>query len=67
MKPIPDWKQSWRLLSVQVAGLAVVFGLLPMDQQTAILEWIGIAPERIPAVIGGLFVLARITKQPSRE
>ena len=64
MTLIPNWRRSWRMLSVQLAAGAVVFGMLPPDQQTAILAWLGVAPERIPAVIGGLFLLARIINQP---
>ena len=31
MKLIPDWRQAWRMFSVQVAGLAIVWGALPVD------------------------------------
>lgn len=33
MKLIPEWRQAWRMLSVQVASLAIVWGALPVDQQ----------------------------------
>lgn len=52
------------MLSVQIAAGAVVFGMLPPDQQAAILAWLGVAPERIPAVIGGLVLVARLLNQP---
>lgn len=55
------------MLSVQVAALAVVFGSLPPDQQTAILSWIGLAPERIPAVLGVLFIVTRLVNQPKTQ
>jgi hypothetical protein len=55
------------MLSVQIAAGAVVFGMLPPDQQTAILAWLGVSPERIPAVIGGLFLLARLVNQPKTQ
>lgn len=61
---IPNWRRSWRMLSVQVAALAVLFGSLPPDQQSAILQWLGLAPERIPAVLGGLFMATRLVSQP---
>jgi hypothetical protein len=61
---IPNWRRSWRMLSVQVAALAVLFGSLPPDQQSAILAWLGLAPERIPAVLGGLFMVTRLVSQP---
>ena len=52
------------MLSMQVAALAVIFGSLPPDQQTAILQWLGLAPERIPAVLGVLFIVTRLVNQP---
>ena len=64
MKLIPNAGQAWRMLSVQVAGLAVIFGSLPPDQQAAILQWLGLAPERIPAVLGALFIASRLVSQP---
>ncbi len=64
MKLIPNAGKAWRLLSVQIAALAVIFGSLPPDQQTAILQWLGLAPERIPAVLGALFIVTRLVSQP---
>lgn len=52
------------MASMQVAALAVIFGSLPADQQTAILSWLGLAPERIPAVLGVLFIVTRLVNQP---
>lgn len=63
MRLVSDWPSAWRWLSMQVAAAAVVFGLLPPDQQAAILDWLGIAPERIPAVIGAAFIVGRLLQQ----
>ena len=66
MRPrlIPEARRAWRLLSVQIAGAAVIFGALPADQQSAILSLIGIGPERIPALLGLAVIVARLVKQP---
>lgn len=64
---VSDWRLSWRWASVRIAAGAVVFGLLPPDQQVALLEWLGVAPERLPAVIGGLFIVGRIFKQGATD
>lgn len=64
MRLIPNAGRAWRMLSMQVAGLAVIFGSLPPDQQSAILQWLGLAPERIPAVLGALFIATRLVQQP---
>lgn len=67
LRLIPAWRSAWRLYSVRIAAVATVFGLLPPDQQSAILAWIGLAPERIPAVIGGLFIAGRLLQQPDQK
>ena len=66
MKLIPEATKAWRLLSVQVAGAAVLFGALPADQQASILAMIGIGPERTPALLGLVFIAARMVKQPEK-
>lgn len=65
MKLIDNWRSAWRMLSVQIAALAIIFGALPVDQQSAILAWLGLAPERIPAVMGVAVILARVIGQPA--
>jgi len=64
MKLIDNWRQAWRMLSVQVAILAIVWGALPVDQQAAILALFGVGPERVPlvidligAVLGGMLAI----------
>jgi hypothetical protein len=64
MKLIDNIGRAWRLLSVQVSGIAIVWGLLPGDQQKAVLALAGLGPEHAPAVLGVMFLLARIIKQP---
>ena len=63
MKLIEDWRQAWRMLSVQVATLAIVWGALPVDQQAAILALFGVGPERVPLVIGLAVIVARVASQ----
>lgn len=64
MKLIPEATKAWRLLSVQIAGAAVLFGALPADQQASILAMLGIGPERIPALLGLAVIVARVIDQP---
>ena len=63
MKLIPDWRQAWRMLSVQVASLAIVWGALPVDQQAAILALFGVGPERVPLFIGLAVIVALVVSQ----
>lgn len=61
---IPEARSAWRMASVQIATLAIVFGALPADQQAAILALLGVSPERIPACLGLALILARLIDQP---
>lgn len=61
---IPEARSAWRMASVQIATLAIVFGALPADQQAAILALLGVSPERIPACLGMALILARLIDQP---
>ena len=62
-RPIPEWRRAWRLLSVQAAAVAVAFGLMPPDMQAGILAALGVTPERAPAVLGVVFLVARLVSQ----
>lgn len=64
MRMIQEWRRAWRLLSVQVAGAAVVFGSLPAETQASMLDMIGLPPSRLPAVLGLVLILARLVSQP---
>ena len=64
MKLIPNWRRAGRMLSVQIAALAVLFGALPVDQQAALLALLGIGPERMPALLGLAIIVARLVAQP---
>lgn len=63
MKLIPNWRHAGKMLSVQVAGAAVLFGSLPADQQAAVLTWLGVGVERIPAVMGIAVIVGRLIDQ----
>lgn len=63
MKLIDDWRDAWRLLSIRIAGVAVVFGALPSDQQQSILELLHVPLERVPAVLGLVFIAGRLWAQ----
>lgn len=64
MKLIPNAGRAWRMLSVQIASVAVIYSALPADQQAAILGLLGIGPERIPGLIGLAIIVARLVDQP---
>lgn len=57
---IPDARSAWRFASVRLAMFAVVWGLTPAETQAAILGYVGVSPESMPAIIGILFIVARV-------
>lgn len=67
MKPIPNWRQSWRMLSVQVAAVAVAWSAMPADAQAAVLGVLGVGPERVPGIMGLLVIVARLIDQPKTK
>ena len=60
---IPEWRRAWRFLSVQIAAAGVIFGSLPADTQAAMLDAVGIAPSRLPAILGLLVLVGRLISQ----
>ena len=65
MKPIPEIRNAWRMLSVQVAAVAIAWGAMPTDLQSAVLAAVGVPAERVPAVFGLLFLIGRLVAQPA--
>ena len=64
MKAIENWRQSWRMLSVQVAAVAVAWSAMPADAQAAVLGVLGVGPERIPGILGLLVIVAWLIDKP---
>ena len=65
MKLIDNIRQAPRMWSVQLASLLVAWGALPLDMQAALVEAVGIRPERVPAILGLLVILGRLVQQPA--
>lgn len=62
---IPNWRRAWRMASMRLAALAVLFGALPADAQAAVLDLIGVPASRVPAILGLLIMAGRLIQQPS--
>lgn len=65
VRPIPQWRRAWRMLSVQAAAFAVAWGALPEDAQAAVLDAVGVPASRVPALLGMLFLVGRLVAQPA--
>jgi hypothetical protein len=64
MKLIPEWRRAWRMLSVQVGALAVLWVALPPQTQAAVLELLGIEAQHLPGLLGVAVILGRLIAQP---
>lgn len=67
MRLIDNWHAAWRYITVQLGALMVTWGLLPPEQQTAILAIIGLPAERITAVLGLLVIAGRVVSQSPKS
>lgn len=56
-------RRAPKMISMWVGTGAILFSTLPADQQAAILAVIGLGPQHATAVIGVLFMLARLLPQ----
>lgn len=61
---IPEWKRAWRMLSVQVGALAVLWVALPATTQAAVLDLLGIDAKSLPGIVGVAVILGRLIAQP---
>lgn len=60
MRLIDTWRESWRYASVRVGVAALAWGTLAPDVQAGILALAHVSPERVPAVLGALFIICRV-------
>ncbi len=65
MHLITEAKKAYKMFSVQIAMLAIIWGSMPIEWQAGILEWFGVSPERMPAAFGIAFIISRLIAQPS--
>jgi hypothetical protein len=64
IKAIPEWRRAWKMLSVQMASLILVWAGLPETHQAAILALLGIPPGAVTAALGVGVILGRLIDQP---
>lgn len=64
---VDEWRSAWRWASMQIATLAVVFGALPTDAQSAVLDVVGVPAGRVPAVLGLAFIVGRMLQRKAPE
>jgi hypothetical protein len=67
MKLIDNIRQAPRLWSVQLSALLVAWSALPLDMQAALVQLVGIPPERVPGILALLVIVARLVQQPALQ
>ena len=66
-KVVSEWRRSWRWMSMQIGAVAALFGLLPIDQQSALLALVGMRQDQLPLVLGVAFMAGRLVQQEQRK
>jgi hypothetical protein len=65
MRLVPEWRKAWRMLSVQIGALAVLWVALPAQTQAAVLDLLGIDAQHLPGLVGVAVILGRLIAQPA--
>jgi hypothetical protein len=64
MKLIPNRRRTWRMASVQIAGLTVGWAALLDATQAAVLDMLHVPAKFVPGVLGVLVICVRLIRQP---
>ena len=51
---------------MQIGAVAALFGLLPVDQQSALLALVGMRQDQLPLVLGVAFMVGRLVQQEKK-
>ena len=62
---IPNWRQAWRMLSVQINALAIVWIALPDAKQSEVLSMLpGLTANEVAGLLVALGIVGRLIAQP---
>ena len=64
MRLIPNYRRAWRMASVQIAAVIAAWAVLPPEAQAAAVGLIGVPPDKVPAILAVLLIVARLIDQP---
>lgn len=64
MKLIPNWRRAWRMLTVQIGALALLWIALPAETQAAVLHALHIDRQYLPGIVGLAVIIGRLIAQP---
>ena len=65
---VPNWQEAYKWLSVQLsfigATIALVWQMLPEAQKDSVLQFIGLRPGTLAAIMFALVIVGRLKSQP---
>lgn len=62
---IPNWRKAWRMLSVQINALAIVWIALPEAKQSEVLSMLpGLTANDVAGLLVALGIVGRLIAQP---
>lgn len=65
MKLIDNWRKAWRMLSVQINALAIVWIALPDAKQSEVLSMLpGLTANDVAGLLVALGIVGRLIAQP---
>lgn len=60
---VEDWKDAWKWLSVQISSLLIVWASIPIEQQNAVLNLLGLDQNKLMGIVGVAIILGRLIQQ----
>jgi hypothetical protein len=64
VKLIPEARKAWRMFSVQMASIILIWSTLPADSQAAVLGLVGVPSDAVTGILAVLVILGRLIDQP---
>jgi hypothetical protein len=64
MRLIPNARNAWRMFSVQIASIILIWSTLPTESQAAVLGLVGVPTNAVTGILAVLVILGRLIDQP---
>ena len=64
---VEDWRDAWKWLSVQISSLLIVWASIPIEQQNAVLNLLGLDQSTLMGIVGVAIILGRLIQQQQKQ
>jgi len=61
---IAEWKNAYRMFSVQATAAIVAWLAMPVDMQTAVLSLLPLARDQVTGILAVVAIIGRLVAQP---